>query len=100
MASNQFTKYYMCIGQNEVDVHLYNDQTIVGSIYFKPEGTALQPALLESTGKIVLQYPMNLLEATMQMIRYEKPLYIWYSNPGVAYIGTFGQEPVGEQEGV
>ena len=36
----------------------------------------------------------------MQMLRYEKPLYVWYSDPGIAYIGTFGQEPVGEQEGV
>jgi hypothetical protein len=100
MACSQFTKYYMCIRQNGVDVHLYDDISLVGSIYFKPEGRALQPARLDASGRIILQYSLNLLEATMQMLRYEKPLYVWYSDPGIAYIGTFGQEPVGEQEGV
>ena len=37
------------------------------------------------------------LDSIVDMLRNEKPCYLWYQNPTMAAIYT-GQEPIGEEE--
>ncbi len=97
MPSQTVARYQVVVRQNAADIHLYSSTGLAGSIYFKPDGTPLQSALQESSGRVVLQYPLSQLSSVIDILRNEAPVYIWYSSPSLAYIATL-QEAVGEQE--
>ena len=99
MSSSPIAEYQIVIRQDCADIHLYSsNNTLVGSVYFKADGTPLLPASQDTSGRIVLQYPLSQLASVVDVLRNESPLYIFYASPSVAYIATC-QEAVGDGEG-
>ena len=68
-----------------------------GRIYFHPDGNELIDPT-ESGGVITLRYNLCQLPSVIDMLRNEKPVYIYYYSVGNAGLKT-GKEPVGEEEG-
>ena len=100
MSQATINYYMMDIRQTSVVVSLGTTQQMLHTITFLPDGTPLQSQITPQ-GHIELQYPMSLLEATMQMIRYERQLMIEFfpPNQNSAHI-IAPKHPLGEQEGV
>jgi len=79
-------------------IYLYEGNTYRGYIYFFPDGTPLAPPVLDATGgKIYLHFNLSQLDAVMDTVRNEKPLYVYFQSPTNAALRS-GQEPVGEEE--
>lgn len=72
----------------------------VGYMRFYKEGESL-PDNSENTDttpkRVFLQATENQLDRVVDMLRNEKPCYVYYNSPTYAYIYT-GSEPVGEEE--
>jgi hypothetical protein len=69
-----------------------------GYAYFFPDGTPLTPASSDEDG-IAVYYNLSQLAAVLQMIREERPLYLFDFGSGNAGLAT-GIEPTGEEEGI
>jgi len=67
-----------------------------GRAYFHPDGINL-PAPTESGGFITLRYNLCQLESVIDLLRNEKPIYLYFYSAGNAGLKT-GREPVGEEE--
>jgi hypothetical protein len=98
----QFAEYkiiYMT-GGNEVPlIDCYDGSTHVGKISFHDEGMPLPPNLVTSTGVLYLRYRLKQFKDVMDILRYEKPLFLRLTTPSlVGFIATQQGEPVGEQE--
>lgn len=79
-------------------IYLYEGNTYRGYVYFFPDGTPLAPAVEDSAnGRIFLHYNLSQFHACMEMLRTEKPLYVYYYGPTNAALRS-GKEPVGEEE--
>lgn len=74
-----------------------------GRIGFYPDAGPVVPnGEIQPTGVKVpaINYPVSRLGVIMDMLRFEKPLYIFYDSVStVGFLGTAQAEPVGEQEG-
>jgi hypothetical protein len=81
-------------------IFLYEGGLPRGYAYFFPDGTALTPASSdEDDGSIAVYYNLSQLAAVLQMIREERPLYLFEFGSGNAGLAT-GAEPTGEEEGM
>ena len=79
-------------------IYLYEGNKYRGYIYFFPDGTPLNPAVLDTAnGRIFLHFNLCQFHETMDILRNEKPLYIYYLSPTNAALRS-GKEPVGEEE--
>jgi hypothetical protein len=71
-----------------------------GYAYFYPDGTALAPPGIHSVeGVVSVHYNLSQLAGVLQMIREERPLYLFEFGPENAGLAT-GIEPTGEEEGI
>ncbi|HZQ07103.1 MAG TPA: hypothetical protein VFD70_11025 [Anaerolineae bacterium] len=84
-------------------IQVYASGVFNGRIGFYPDAGPVVPnGVIAPTGTNVpaINYPLSSFNAVMSMIRFEKPLYIFFdSGTGVGFVGTSQLEPVGEQEG-
>jgi hypothetical protein len=79
-------------------IYLYEGNTYRGYVYFFPDGTPLAPPVLDAAaGRVFLHYNLSEFHAVMDVVRNEKPLYLYYLSPSNAALRS-GQEPVGEEE--
>jgi len=79
-------------------IYLYQGHNYRGYIYFFPDGTPLAPAVFDSVnGRVFLHLNLCQLQGTMDMVRTEKPLYVYY-NDGTNAALRSGVEPIGEEE--
>ena len=79
-------------------IYLYEGNKYRGYVYFFPDGTPLAPAVFHSaTERIFLHLNLCQFHATMEMLRTEKPVYLYYVGPTNAALRS-GKEPVGEEE--
>ena len=79
-------------------IYLYGGEKYRGYVYFFPDGTALAPPVFDaSNGRVFLHLNLSQYHATMDMLRNEKPVHVYYNSPTNAAIRT-GPEPVGEEE--
>jgi hypothetical protein len=70
-----------------------------GYAYFHPDGVALPPPAFDSVeGVISVHYNLSQLTGVLQMVREERPLYLYEFGPENAGLAT-GIEPTGEEEG-
>lgn len=84
---------------NPAHLNLYNGQTRVGSVSFRKDYPL--PSNSISAGVIFLHMHIDMLDGIMNLLRYEKPLQIGLQPDNVSgFIGTWGREQAGEQEGV
>jgi hypothetical protein len=85
-------------GTAVVGIYLYEGNTYRGYVYFFPDGTQLAPPVYHSaTSRIFLHFNLSQFHATLEMLRNEKPIYLYYLSPTHAALRT-GKEPVGEEE--
>lgn len=79
-------------------IYLYQENTYRGYVYFFPDGTPLAPPIHDPTnGRVFLHLNLSQFQAVMEMVRTEKPLYVYYQSPSSAAVMS-GKEPVGEEE--
>ena len=79
-------------------IYLYEANKYRGYVYFFPDGTPLAPPVHDPTnGRIFLHLNLSQFAATAEIIRTEKPIYVYYFSPTNAALIT-GREPVGEEE--
>jgi hypothetical protein len=79
-------------------IYLYEGTTYRGYLYFFPDGTPLAPPVFDSAnGRIFIHLNLSQFEAVSEIVRTEKPLYVYYQSPTNAALRS-GQEPVGEEE--
>lgn len=80
-------------------VYLYQGNTFRGYVYFFPDGTQLNDPVIDSTnGRVYLHFNLSQLTSVLQMLREEKP--IWLFEFGSSNAGLMsGREPTGEEEG-
>ncbi len=79
-------------------IYLYEGNNYRGYVYFFPDGTPLSPPVEDANnGRVFLHFNLSQFHATMEMLRTEKPIYIYYISPTHAALRS-GKEPVGEEE--
>jgi len=79
-----------------------NEGALRGSLVFKKDGSALNDARDVDIGgtkrRAVLEFHESQYADVLDLLRNEKPLFIQYISPKVAYVATSEKEPVGENE--
>jgi hypothetical protein len=84
-------------------IQVYASGVFNGRIGFYPDAGPVVPnGEIMPTGVKVpaVNYPISRLGDVMNMLRLEKPLYIFLdTGTGIGFLGTMQQEPVGEQGG-
>ena len=107
--NNEFTKYriyYQSAPQYnwQARVTLYNDnETPVGELHFKKEGVPIPANSFHfyprsDISSPTLYFPASKFEELMNILRYEKPLFITLApSNGIGTISTY-DEPIGEEE--
>jgi hypothetical protein len=85
-------------------IQVYASGVLNGRIGFYPDGGPVVPnGTIAPLGTPIpaINYELKRFKDVMGLLRYEKPLYIWFDTvTGIGFVGTVQQEPVGEQEGV
>lgn len=79
-------------------IYLYQGNNYRGYVYFFPDGTNLAaPVFDSSNGRVFLHFNLCQFHATMEILKSEKPIYVYYLSPSNAALRS-GMEPVGEEE--
>ena len=79
-------------------IYLYEGNTYRGYVYFFPNGTPLNPPVFDSaSNRAFLHFNLSEFAVTVDMLRSEKPVYLYYFSPTNAGLYT-GKEPTGEAE--
>ncbi|MEV6305324.1 hypothetical protein AB0M02_38330 [Actinoplanes sp. NPDC051861] len=79
-------------------IYLYEQGSYRGYAYFYPDGTPLSPPVI-NPGFVALHYNLSQFAAVSQMLREEKPVYLFEYGATNAGLAT-GTEPTGEEEGL
>ena len=80
-------------------IYLYQGAIYRGYAYFFPDGTPLAPAVIDAAnGRIFVHFNLSQLAGVMQMLREEKPIYLYENGADNAGLMS-GSEPTGEEEG-
>jgi hypothetical protein len=83
-------------------IFLYQEGAFRGYAYFFHDGTLLAPPIVESINGqeyVYVHYNLSQLAGVLQMVREERPLYLYGYGPDNAGLAT-GSEPTGEEEGL
>lgn len=95
--------YYSGPTQFSAVIQCYASGVFNGRIGFYPDAGPVVPnGTIAPLGTAVpaINYTISRFPAVMDMLRFEKPLYIFFdTGTGVGFVGTSQMEPVGEQEG-
>ena len=79
-------------------IYLYEGNAYRGYVYFFPDGTPLAAPVFDSAnGRVFLHFNLSQFHAVSEMMRTEKPIYVYYTSPTNAALRS-GAEPVGEEE--
>ncbi len=79
-------------------IYLYQGGKYKGYVYFFPDGTPLAPPVYHSsTQQAFLHFNLSEFHATVDLLRSEDPIYLYYYSPTHAGLYT-GREPTGEHE--
>lgn len=79
-------------------IYLYEGNRYRGYVYFFPDGTDLAPPVFHSNSEqIFLHFNLSQFHATMDLLRNESPIWLYYKNPSEGALRS-GKEPVGEEE--
>jgi hypothetical protein len=81
-------------------IYLYEGGTYRGYAYFYPDGTPLAPAVIDAVnGAVYVHFNLSQFSSVLQMLREEKPVYLYEFGATNAGLMT-GGEPTGEEEGL
>lgn len=79
-------------------IYLYEGRTYRGYAYFFPDGTPLAAPVI-TDDQIFVHYSLSEFDAIAQMLREEKPTYLYSFGATNSGLMT-GMEPTGEEEGI
>lgn len=99
-AFDQYTvRYYTLNAQDDLVayIHCFDGKGTAGAMYFYPNGTQL-PANSGKNNIIHLRFQEKELSNILDILRHEKPLYLFYSDKGDRGWLTTDREEVGEEE--
>jgi hypothetical protein len=101
MTTTKIEKYHVFYSANSFFPHigLIAGSTYVGQLIFMPNGSTL-PADGVKNGQVQLYYHLDDFENAIDLLRNEKPMYMFYNGSGGGFengIQTL-KEPVGEGE--
>ena len=85
-------------GAPVVGIWLYGPVEAIGYAYFFLDGTQLEPPVIDQ-GFIALHYNLALFGPILQILREERPVYLYEFGTSNAGLKT-GAEPTGEEEGL
>jgi hypothetical protein len=81
-------------------IYLYQGGVYRGYAYFYPDGTPLAPPVINAAnGQVFVNFSLSQLGPVLQMLREEKPIYLYEFGSTNAGLMT-GGEPTGEEEGL
>lgn len=81
-------------------IYLYEQGNYRGYAYFYPDGTPLDPPVIDSVNRfIAVHFNLSQFAAVLQQLREERPIYLYEFGPTNAGLMT-GREPTGEEEGI
>jgi hypothetical protein len=81
-------------------IYLYEGGTFRGYAYFFPDGTPLAPPVIDAAnGAIYVHFNLSQFAGVVQLLREERPVYLYEFGPTNAGLMT-GGEPTGEEEGL
>jgi hypothetical protein len=81
-------------------IYLYEGGAYRGYAYFYPDGTPLAlPVIDAAAGQIFIHLNLSQLTGILQLLREEKPVYLYEFGTTNAGLMT-GTEPTGEEEGI
>jgi hypothetical protein len=84
---------------NAASIHLYNEGSLVGSLYFNYDASIANKDPYLSGSRVIIYYHMSMLDTIIDLLRNERPLHLFHNIPTkLAYIST-SMEEVGEEEG-
>jgi len=78
-------------------IYFYEGNKYRGYAYFFADDTSLNPPIYQNNGRIFVHFNISQFQEISNIIRNEKPIYLYYYSPSNAGIQT-GREPVGEEE--
>ena len=88
---------YVLNGTHRTYIQLFERDDFRGTISFYPKDSSLVDAKLDSNGRIHLNMHVNRFHPVLDIIRNEKPLYIYYKSSENAGLRT-GRETIGEDQ--
>ncbi len=86
---------YAITGTHRTCIQFFERDIARGSVCFYPDDASLADARLESDGTIHLNMRVNRLYPVLDIVRNERPLYIFYKSPEMAGIRT-GRKVIGD----
>jgi hypothetical protein len=90
-------QYYAGSGSPGAYITCWQDSISVGTLVFAADGTEL-PANKIQDNSVILYYPLSRFSQVLDILRNEKPLYLWLNTDnGFGHVGS-SIEPVGEEE--
>lgn len=88
---------YVISGEHKSLIHFSEADTYRGTIRFFSDENEIEDASMDSDGKIILNMHFNHFHSMLDIIRNEKPLFIFYESPSNAGIRT-GSEKIGDDQ--
>jgi len=81
-------------------IYLYEAGKFRGYAYFYPDATPLAPAVIDAVnGAIFVHFNLSQFAGVLQLLREERPVYLYEFGPSNAGLMT-GGGPTGEEEGL
>ncbi len=78
-------------------IYCYSGEKDAGEIIFVKDNESL-PKNHITNDKLMVHFPISRFNDIINILRYEKPLYLFISDNGAAWLGTSSREPTGDQE--
>ncbi|MBO1225672.1 MAG: hypothetical protein JYX80_14715 [Candidatus Scalindua sediminis] len=88
---------YVINGTHSTCIQFYEHGKDRGAIRFVPNDENPEDAKLDSDGKIILNMRINRLHPVLDIIRHEKPLYLFYADGKNAGLRS-GRETIGDDQ--
>lgn len=86
------------LGAAIAGIYAYRGETLVGALLFYPDNKLLPNARLDPKRDVIfLSYSISQFHAVLDILRNEKPLWLYYRTATNAGLSS-GREPVGEEE--
>lgn len=97
---DQYMIDYPSGGAQSPSIYCLDGETLVARLLFRDTEGALPANIVADTGLFYLQYRLNQFTDVVNILRYEKPLYVRIGTESlVGRVGTVLPELVGEEEG-
>jgi hypothetical protein len=85
---------YVLNGTKATCIEFYEHSKCRGAMLFVPDNANLEDAKLDK-GKIILNQRINAFHAVLDIVKHEKPIYLFYDDPKSAGIRS-GRETIGD----